>query len=76
MVDYKLSGCGFGSRCNHLKTSDIVPISSKELLDIQATIECGFTLKCVRDTIIAYRHIGFPKSSQTELRACSEAKIL
>ena len=29
--------------------SDFVPASSKEFLDIQATIECGFTLKYVRD---------------------------
>ena len=29
--------------------SDLAPASSKELLDIQATIECGFTLKRVRD---------------------------
>ena len=28
-------------------TSDFVPASSKEFLDIQATIECGFTLKRV-----------------------------
>ena len=26
----------------------------QEVLDIQATIECGFTLKRVRDMIIAY----------------------
>ena len=26
-------------------TSDIATVSSKEVLDIQATIECGFTLK-------------------------------
>ena len=31
--------------------SDFVPASSKEFLDIQATIECGFTLKRVRDMI-------------------------
>ena len=30
-------------------------ISSKEFLDIQATIECGFTLKRVRDMIRTYR---------------------
>ena len=36
------------------KTSDIAPDSSKEFLDIQATIECGFTLKGVRDTIRTY----------------------
>ena len=28
-----------------------MPVSSKEFLDIQATIECKFTLKCVYDTI-------------------------
>ena len=26
-----------------------MPVSSKEFLDIQATIECGFTLKRIRD---------------------------
>ena len=30
-------------------TTDIAPDSSKEFLDIQANIECGFTLECVRD---------------------------
>ena len=29
--------------------SDFAPASSKEFLDIQATIECGFTLKRVCD---------------------------
>ena len=50
---YVLSGCGFESRCS-LLTSDIAPVSSKKFLDIQATIECGFTLKCVRDMIRNY----------------------
>ena len=36
--------------------SDFAPASSKEFLDIQATIECGFTLKRVRDMIKTYRH--------------------
>ena len=35
-------------------TSDIAPVSSKEFLDIHATIECGFTLKRVRDMIRTY----------------------
>ena len=48
---YELNGCGFESRCSHLKTSDFAPVSSKEFLDIKATIECGFTLKRVRDMI-------------------------
>ena len=34
--------------------SDIAPVSSKEFLDIQATIECRFTLKRVRDMIRTY----------------------
>ena len=29
----------------------MAPTSSKEFLGIQATIECGFTLNCVRDMI-------------------------
>ena len=33
------------------QTSDIAPVSSEELLDIQATIKCGFTLKRGRDMI-------------------------
>ena len=36
--------------------SDFTPASSKEFLDIQATIECGFTLKRVRDMIRTYSH--------------------
>ena len=36
------------------KTSDFAPVSSKEFLDIQATIECGFTHKRVDDMIRTY----------------------
>ena len=32
----------------------MAPASSKEFLDIQATVECGFTLKLVRDMIKTY----------------------
>ena len=32
-------------------------VSSKEFLDIQATIECGFTLKRVRGMIRTYSHL-------------------
>ena len=42
------------SRNSSLETSDIVSVSSEESLDIQATIECGFTLKRVRDMIKTY----------------------
>ena len=31
------------------KTSDMVPVSTKEFLDIQATIECKFILKRVHE---------------------------
>ena len=34
--------------------SDFAPASSKEFLDIQATVECGFTLKRVRDMARTY----------------------
>ena len=37
-----------------LKTSDIAPVSSKQFLDTQATIECRFTLKRVRGMIRTY----------------------
>ena len=37
---YELSGPGFEFSCSHLNFS-------KEFLDIQATIECGFTLKVI-----------------------------
>ena len=37
--------------------SDFTPASSKEFLDIQATIECGFTLKRVCDRIRTYSYI-------------------
>ena len=36
--------------------SDFAPASSKEFLDIQAYIECGFTLKRVPDMIRTYIH--------------------
>ena len=53
-----------------LKTSDFIPVSSKEFLDIQATIKWGFTLKRGRDMIRTYSlqwlsHKNMP-FSQTE----------
>ena len=38
-------------------TSDNVPVWSKEFLDIQATMECGFTLNCICDIIRTYSQI-------------------
>ena len=50
-----ISGCGFESSCCHLNFRHGARyVSSKEFLDIQATIECRFTLKLVRDIIITY----------------------
>ena len=37
-----------------LVTSDMAPVSSKEFFDVQANIECGFTLKVVPEMIRAY----------------------
>ena len=53
MFGYKLSGCGFESHCCHL-TSDMVSVSSKEFLDIQASVVCRFTLKVVHDMLMTY----------------------
>ena len=42
-----------------ISPSDFAPASSKEFLDIQATVECGFTLKRVRDMTRTYSPIDF-----------------
>ena len=41
---YQLSGCGFESRCSHWNLS-CRTFLSKEFLDIQSTMKCGFTLR-------------------------------
>ena len=38
-------------------------VSGKKFLDIQANIECGFTLKCIRDMIRTYSHSNSSLSS-------------
>ena len=54
------SDCNWTRTQNHLvlkrtlNHSDFAPASSKVFLDIQATIECGFTLKRVRDMTRTY----------------------
>ena len=35
----------------------MAPASSKEFLDIQVTVECGFTLKLVRDMIKTFNQM-------------------
>ena len=37
----------------------MAPVSNKKLLEIQATIDCRFTLKLLRDMIITYSYIHF-----------------
>ena len=39
---------------NNCKLQIFATASSKEFLDIQATIECGLTLKCIRDMTRTY----------------------
>ena len=50
---YKLS-CWRSSAVAATRTSDFGLASSKEFLDIEATIECGFPLKCVSDMTRTY----------------------
>ena len=52
MSVYELRGCGFESSCSHLNLW--FHVCFKQDIDIQATIECGFSLKCLRDMIRAY----------------------
>ena len=56
---YELSDCCHSNfRCR---------VSSKEFLDIQETLECSLTLKCVRDMIVAYSHIDITLLTRTNL---------
>ena len=43
---------------DEVTATDFAPASNKEFLDIQATIEYGFTLKRVRDIIKTYSTIN------------------
>ena len=47
---YKLIGCGFDSRCSHLNFR-FRACFEQAVFDIQATFECEFTLRRVRDMI-------------------------
>ena len=49
---YKLSGCGFDSRCSHISH-----LFRKEFINMQATILCRFNLKCVSDMIKIHNQI-------------------
>ena len=63
---YELSGSGFDSRCSHLNCR-FATASSKEFRDIQATIECGFTLKHVRDMTRTYSQILLYQKIQIQI---------
>ena len=52
VIVYELSRCGFKFLCSHLNFRYRACFQYK-LLDIRENIECVFTLKCVRDMIIA-----------------------
>ena len=51
MFVYELKWLWVGFPLAVTYTSDIAPVSSNEFLDIQVTIECGFTSKQVRSMI-------------------------
>ena len=55
---YKLSGCGFKSRCCHLNFRYRTCLSN-EFLEIQAVIECRFTLKRGLDMIKLRKKVTF-----------------
>ena len=65
---YKLSDCGLESRCSHLKFR-YRACSKQEFLDIQETIQCGFTLKQLRKMIGTcsqiHRKISFHNTAQS-----------
>ena len=48
---------------------------SKEFLDIQANIECGFTLKCVRDMITTYSQEYYKSIKRIWFRSTVLVKI-
>ena len=60
---YKLSDCGFQSCCCHLNLRFSTCLS-KEFLDIQAAVECRFTLKLVHDMIMTYSQYFYERSDQ------------
>ena len=62
---YESSGCGFEFRCSHLSLAH-APVLSKEFLDIQASLECRFILKRVRDMVIKYSHNILPLQKQID----------
>ena len=52
-----------------------MPVSSKEFLSIQATIECGFTLKHVRGMIRTYSNESDYSEDYSEENASDNEEI-
>ena len=75
MFVYELSGSGFENQLQlqSLKLSDFARASSKEFLDIQATIECGFTLKRVCDMTRTYSQLPI---TITQLKTSNKSENL
>ena len=68
---YELSGCGFESRCSHSNFRYRASFE-QEFLDIQATVECRFTLKRVRDMITTHSQ----GVSNLTFRLCCKSLLL
>ena len=65
--------CTFESRCSHLSFR-FRACFEQGVLDIQATIECGFTLRRVRDMIRTYSFrflFQKPSNFYSEKKSCS-----
>ena len=63
----QIAECFFKSSCSHLNFR-FRTASSKEVLEIQATIECGFTLKRVREMTRTYSH-DIKQPEQPEMKS-------
>ena len=67
---YERSGCEFESSCSHLNFK-FHACFEQEVPDIQVTIECGFTLKHIRNMIRAYSQWNqYLRSGWTEFCFC------
>ena len=57
-------------------TSHIVLVTSKDFLDIHATIESRFTLKVIRDMIITYSQDESTITASSPKRNCEVGNIV
>ena len=78
---YKLSGCGFESRCSHLIFRYGACFEQGVPWHSGKTVECRFTLKLARDMIKTYNQIFIlrlkllPRKCVTYVLGCSFIKI-